>query len=158
MPRPVDALPCGSRSMSRTCSPIAASAVPRLIAVVVLPTPPFWLASTRTRGFNRFSKKILRKTAKRESGSSRVLRRFAVAHNQNGGFWVDSAVDCLELESLRMGEGSGLRVAGAPTREDSDRAPLDPWFGVVDENGQGGERAGGDCVHRHQRLRRDRFD
>src|ERR1700685_3131305 len=47
MPRPVEALPCGSRSMIRTSSPIAASAVPRLIAVVVLPTPPFWLATTR---------------------------------------------------------------------------------------------------------------
>src|SRR5262245_9832865 len=37
--------------MSRisTFSPTAASAVPRLMAVVVLPTPPFWLATTRTR-------------------------------------------------------------------------------------------------------------
>src|SRR3984885_7924744 len=50
MPRPVEALPCGSRSTIRTSSPIAASAVPRLIAVVVLPTPPFWLATARTRG------------------------------------------------------------------------------------------------------------
>src|SRR5208282_174385 len=50
MPRPVEALPCGSRSMIRTSSPMAASAVPRLIAVVVLPTPPFWLATARTRG------------------------------------------------------------------------------------------------------------
>src|SRR5262245_54174570 len=50
MPSPVDALPCGSRSMMRTSSPIAAKAVPRLIAVVVLPTPPFWLASAITRG------------------------------------------------------------------------------------------------------------
>src|SRR5436305_13597342 len=50
MPRPVDALPCGSRSTTSTFSPIAASAVPRLIAVVVLPTPPFWLARARTRG------------------------------------------------------------------------------------------------------------
>src|SRR5215475_3184115 len=50
MPRPVEALPCGSRSMISTCSPIAASAVPRLIAVVVLPTPPFWLAIASTRG------------------------------------------------------------------------------------------------------------
>src|SRR5256884_1755413 len=50
MPRPVEALPCGSRSMISTCSPIAASAVPRLIAVVVLPTPPFWLARASTRG------------------------------------------------------------------------------------------------------------
>src|ERR1700758_2281041 len=49
MPRPVEALPCGSRSTISTCSPIAASAVPRLIAVVVLPTPPFWLARASTR-------------------------------------------------------------------------------------------------------------
>src|SRR3981081_1223799 len=50
MPSPVDALPCGSRSMMSTRSPMAASAVPRLIAVVVLPTPPFWLASEMMRG------------------------------------------------------------------------------------------------------------
>ena len=29
---------------------MAASAVPRLIAVVVLPTPPFWLAMASMRG------------------------------------------------------------------------------------------------------------
>ena len=40
-PSPVLALPCGSRSMMSTRSPTAASAVPRLMAVVVLPTPPF---------------------------------------------------------------------------------------------------------------------
>src|ERR1700721_92092 len=56
MPRPVEALPCGSRSISSTCSPIAARAVPRLMAVVVLPTPPFWLAMTRTRsGWSDFA-------------------------------------------------------------------------------------------------------
>src|SRR5512147_1880913 len=49
MPRPVEALPCGSASTSSTFSPTAASAVPRLMAVVVLPTPPFWLATTSTR-------------------------------------------------------------------------------------------------------------
>src|SRR5258708_19442157 len=51
MPRPVEALPCGSESISSTRSPTAASAVPRLMAVVVLPTPPFWLATTRTRSW-----------------------------------------------------------------------------------------------------------
>src|ERR1700761_6909938 len=51
MPRPVEALPCGSMSITRVGWPTAASAVPRLIAVVVLPTPPFWLATTRTRSF-----------------------------------------------------------------------------------------------------------
>ena len=41
--------PCGSVSMISTFSPTAASAVPRLMAVVVLPTPPFWLATASTR-------------------------------------------------------------------------------------------------------------
>src|SRR5262245_35367926 len=48
MPSPVEALPWGSRSISRTVSPTAANAVARLIAVVVLPTPPFWLAIANT--------------------------------------------------------------------------------------------------------------
>src|ERR1700761_8171052 len=51
MPRPVEALPCGSMSITRVGSPTAARAVPRLMAGVVLPTRPFWLATTRTRGF-----------------------------------------------------------------------------------------------------------
>src|ERR1700710_2346431 len=38
-------------------SPTAAKAVPRLIAVVVLPTPPFWfeIESTRRAGYDRWS-------------------------------------------------------------------------------------------------------
>src|SRR5215472_7517407 len=50
MPSPVDAFPCGSISITSVGSPTAAKAVPRLIAVVVLPTPPFWLATTRILG------------------------------------------------------------------------------------------------------------
>src|SRR6266853_6185598 len=50
MPKPVDALPWASRSSSSTCSPTAARAVARLIAVVVLPTPPFWLAIANSCG------------------------------------------------------------------------------------------------------------
>src|SRR5271156_4048060 len=50
MPSPVLALPWGSRSIRSTRFSIAASAVARLIAVVVLPTPPFWLAIAITRG------------------------------------------------------------------------------------------------------------
>mgnify|MGYP001340834478 CR=1 FL=1 len=38
---PVEALPWGSVSKISTFLPVAASAVPRLMAVVVLPTPPF---------------------------------------------------------------------------------------------------------------------
>src|SRR5215469_12170548 len=50
MPSPVEAFPWGSMSITRVGSPTAARAVPRLMAVVVLPTPPFWLATTRMRG------------------------------------------------------------------------------------------------------------
>src|SRR3954463_9162429 len=49
MPRPVEAFPCGSRSSRRTLWS-AARTVARLMAVVVLPTPPFWLARAMTRG------------------------------------------------------------------------------------------------------------
>src|SRR5690554_1753702 len=50
-PKPVEALPCGSRSTTRTdLAAWAASAVARLTAVVVLPTPPFWLATAMIRG------------------------------------------------------------------------------------------------------------
>src|SRR5437879_10900616 len=41
--------PCASRSMSRTRWPISASAAPRLTAVVVLPTPPFCIATAIVR-------------------------------------------------------------------------------------------------------------
>src|SRR5262245_31938825 len=37
-------LACGSRSMSSVGLPRSASAAARLMAVVVFPTPPFWLA------------------------------------------------------------------------------------------------------------------
>src|SRR5690349_5070167 len=49
MPRPTDRAPWGSKSTSRTRRPNWASAAPRLIVVVVLPTPPFWLQTATTR-------------------------------------------------------------------------------------------------------------
>ena len=48
-PSAVLALPCGSRSITRIRSPCRASAAATLTAVVVLPTPPFWLAIVKTR-------------------------------------------------------------------------------------------------------------
>src|SRR5713226_480221 len=47
-PRPEVELACGSRSTSTIECPSSASAAPRLMAVVVLPTPPFWLTMART--------------------------------------------------------------------------------------------------------------
>src|SRR5215469_14056676 len=49
MPRPTDSAPWGSKSTSRTRRPNSASAAPKLIVVVVLPTPPFWLHTATTR-------------------------------------------------------------------------------------------------------------
>src|SRR5690606_20487 len=48
-PLPMVALPCGSRSTSKTLRGVRASAAARLTAVVVLPTPPFWLATAMIR-------------------------------------------------------------------------------------------------------------
>jgi hypothetical protein len=51
MPRPVEALLADrDRAMSTRSSPIAASAVPRLMAVVVLPTPFDWHKHTHGVG------------------------------------------------------------------------------------------------------------
>ena len=45
---------CGSRSMRRVLKPLLATAADRLIAVVVFPTPPFWLATVMIMNRGRF--------------------------------------------------------------------------------------------------------
>ena len=45
MPRPDEAFACGSASITSTFFSNAASDAARFIAVVVLPTPPFWFAN-----------------------------------------------------------------------------------------------------------------
>src|SRR3954452_19607717 len=49
IPSPTDSDPWGSKSTSSTLRPYSASAAPRLMVVVVLPTPPFWLHIEMTR-------------------------------------------------------------------------------------------------------------
>jgi hypothetical protein len=39
----IELFPCGSRSTTRVFTPLLARAAARLMVVVVLPTPPFWL-------------------------------------------------------------------------------------------------------------------
>src|SRR5690606_4102781 len=48
-PSPTESAPCGSKSTSSTLRPYSARAAPRLMVVVVLPTPPFWLAMAMIR-------------------------------------------------------------------------------------------------------------
>src|SRR5260370_3953441 len=55
MPRRVDGFPGGGGRGGGGYPAAAARAVPRLIAVVVFPTPPFWLAIAKTRGRRRTS-------------------------------------------------------------------------------------------------------
>ena len=47
-PKPLVAFDCGSQSMSRLFTSAAANYAAKLMAVVVLPTPPFWLATAMT--------------------------------------------------------------------------------------------------------------
>src|SRR5690606_4207829 len=54
MPLPMVALPWGSRSINSTRFLSAASAAARLTAVVVFPTPPFWLAIQKIRALAGF--------------------------------------------------------------------------------------------------------
>src|SRR5439155_24396647 len=49
MPTPLVELPCGSASMSSVFRSAVASEAARFTAVVVFPTPPFWLAIAITR-------------------------------------------------------------------------------------------------------------
>src|SRR5271157_1397125 len=48
-PSPLLEFDCGSQSTSSVLTSAAASEAARLMAVVVLPTPPFWLATAMTR-------------------------------------------------------------------------------------------------------------
>src|SRR5687767_549723 len=50
-PTPLEAFACGSMSTSRVLRSAAARLAARLTAVVVLPTPPFWLAMAMMFGF-----------------------------------------------------------------------------------------------------------
>src|ERR1700675_4589108 len=55
-PRPLVEFDCGSQSTSSVLTSAAASEAARLMAVVVLPTPPFWLATAMTRPMILFSR------------------------------------------------------------------------------------------------------
>src|SRR5208282_188189 len=59
-PRPLVEFDCGSQSTSSVLTSAAASEAARLMAVVVLPTPPFWLATAMTRPMILLSFLVLR--------------------------------------------------------------------------------------------------
>src|SRR5579872_6980588 len=106
MPKPVDALPWGSISMTRVGSPTAASAVPRLMAVVVLPTPPFWFATTRTLGLASFMRSQL---ADFQDDARRVAQALVLPELHPPRF---TGLGQFSLYILTLEEQAGRRRAG----------------------------------------------
>src|SRR5580698_2611626 len=91
------ALPCGSRSTSSTLRLAAASAAARLTAVVVLPTPPFWLATAMIRAMSRPVPCVFERTARLAACPAEhdemTLRRPQTRHVEG--------MDCADCEGRR---------------------------------------------------------
>src|SRR5581483_4160517 len=109
-PRPVVALACGSRSTSSVRKPSSASAAPRLMAVVVLPTPPFWFATAITRATDASTPALplahrgrMRKPA--AGGEAEEASPLAA--------WKDVVVYVREHEPGRLGRGGDALEIGA---------------------------------------------
>ncbi|VXC51359.1 hypothetical protein PSCLAVI8L_90131 [Pseudoclavibacter sp. 8L] len=69
----MDALPWGSRSMTRTRAPSVARAAARLTAVVVFPTPPFWLEIVKMRVWSGRGTSLLTRLFLRWFSSERAV-------------------------------------------------------------------------------------
>src|SRR5258707_1290592 len=129
MPSPVEALPWGSISITKVGSPTAARAVPRLIAVVVLPTPPFWLATTRMRGFLGCD-----------------MTGAQLSHNHNSTRRVSLAWDLRELHvPTFMGFGQFMPHI-SPLQEQANTVRPQEAVGIFQQPGQGSAGPGGDHV------------
>src|SRR5207342_493442 len=68
-PLPIVALPCGSRSTSNTRFGVRARAAARFTEVVVLPTPPFWLATAMMRAVTARCPPVVRRCSVEAAGS-----------------------------------------------------------------------------------------
>src|SRR5690349_18822121 len=132
MPSPVEALPCGSRSTISTVSPTAASAVPRLMAVVVLPTPPFWLASARMRGTD-------------DCGSNFSARdTMGLLDHEDHAAGIGHARVLFNLHFPRFGGIGQFRIHILSLVKIANGAAFKERFGIIDELGQGRKGPGGD--------------
>ena len=90
-PRPTDSAPCGSKSTSSTLRPYSASAAPRLIVVVVLPTPPFWLASAMIRAGPCRSAAWARGSPAASAPAATSVSSLGVDRSGLGGRWAASS-------------------------------------------------------------------
>src|SRR5262245_65719139 len=95
-PSPLVRLACGSMSTTRTFWPGLASDAARLIVVVVLPTPPFWLATARSRLIRLIDQ------------LTRVCDWFVGRRIENRGGRVNTNCQVLGLGIRGSGSGGGL--------------------------------------------------
>src|ERR1700680_724656 len=92
-PSPLEELDWGSQSTNKVLTSAAAREAARLMAVVVLPTPPFWLATAMTRPMILFlcvARQDMRRRLRNQCQILVQLRRvFHVEHSarlpSNGG-------------------------------------------------------------------------
>ena len=90
LPRLIVRLPCGSPSISRTFFPACAKPIPRLAQVVVLPTPPFWLAMAMICVFIDFT--------------SFLIIAVASGNRKSRHFKIKSEVAALSIAGMRVPE------------------------------------------------------
>ena len=90
LPRLMVRLPCGSPSISRTFFPACASPIPKLAQVVVLPTPPFWLAMAMICVFIDFT--------------SFLIIAVASGNRKSRHFKIKSEVTALSIAGIRVPE------------------------------------------------------
>jgi hypothetical protein len=151
-PRPVEALPCGSRSITRTFSPMAASAVPRLMAVVVFPPRP---SGSPARAHAAISGSMLIATTPSWLlGRAEIFEKRSIRLKGSTTLSFSTRSNCQEAE------------ASLTSRENPDlcgKRPLLP--GAVNGSDklkkqvQRRQRAGGDRIHRVRGPPfRNRFD
>src|SRR5580698_7759781 len=94
-PSPLEEFDCGSQSTNKVFTSAAAREAARLMAVVVFPTPPFWLATAMTRPMIVFY--VLR---------ARILEHAA---ESNARLWCNSD-QCSTWNTIHMRVRSVSRV------------------------------------------------
>src|ERR1043166_2919517 len=148
MPSPVEALPCGSRSTISTFSPIAANAVPRLMAVVVLPTPPFWLAREITRGAMAVMTGSLRPSYEIYS-DYRDLVLAETAHPNDSSVRIGRARDQLGIDLPRFRCCGQFSLYILSLWKQPDRTGFQQRIGVTEQRDQGRDRTRRDDIELH---------
>src|SRR5215469_13305378 len=137
-PMPLVVLACGSISTSSTLRPAAARYVARLIAVVVLPTPPFWfvMAYTFDTGYFRtfhLSSRLALDHARRQLSAHEKFHGcsvsiYAIVTNARliSNYYSDPGQGCCKVLCCRLRRQEKVRRRGhLALRQGADR-PLHP--------------------------------